>query len=92
MVYRLLSKKTYEMHMFHQASLKVSRRCCVVVDADALLSDIGLDVALFLAVEWRSQDGRNRGRCLKLVVVTAPGMLLLLRPSGVLVVVREQVI
>ena len=23
MVYRLLSKKTYEMHMFHQASLKV---------------------------------------------------------------------
>lgn len=24
MVYRLLSKKTYEMHMFHQASLKVS--------------------------------------------------------------------
>ncbi|CAN0444200.1 unnamed protein product, partial [Ectocarpus sp. 8 AP-2014] len=28
MVYRLLSKKTYEMHMFHQASLKVSRRCC----------------------------------------------------------------
>lgn len=26
MVYRLLSKKTYEMHMFHQASLKV-RSC-----------------------------------------------------------------
>lgn len=26
MVYRLLSKKTYEMHMFHQASLKVKRR------------------------------------------------------------------